>query len=224
MVIIHASAQGYLALRQLRVLSSSRDFMLCFLEGLILSWIVRGQVDDFAADVIISQLLLLDAEDPTKDIKLFINSPGGSVTAGILVSYVWLLWSGATTFIHNLCVGEVCVCVSCVHTHCLYPPPVCVHTHSAFIIGGSYSLQVSYFWVVLWRYGNLWCHQTMQGRHFDCLFWFSCIDGSLSVGFWHQGEAVLHAKLSCDDSSTSWRCKWFCKWVCFWVNDWKNYS
>jgi ATP-dependent Clp protease protease subunit len=42
-----------------------------------------SQVDDFSADVIISQLLLLDAQDPTKDIKLFINSPGGSVTAGM---------------------------------------------------------------------------------------------------------------------------------------------
>lgn len=40
------------------------------------------QVDDMTADFIISQLLFLDAEDPTKDIKLFINSPGGSVTAG----------------------------------------------------------------------------------------------------------------------------------------------
>lgn len=35
------------------------------------------------ADLIISQLLFLDAEDSTKDIKLFINSPGGSVTAGM---------------------------------------------------------------------------------------------------------------------------------------------
>ena len=34
------------------------------------------------ADFIISQLLFLDAEDSKKDIKLFINSPGGSVTAG----------------------------------------------------------------------------------------------------------------------------------------------
>ncbi|KAJ9147294.1 hypothetical protein P3X46_029471 [Hevea brasiliensis] len=42
-----------------------------------------SQVDDVAADFIISQLLFLDAEDPTKDIKLFINSPGGSVTAGM---------------------------------------------------------------------------------------------------------------------------------------------
>lgn len=38
------------------------------------------------ADFVISQLLFLDAEDPTKDIKLFINSPGGSVTAGMLLS------------------------------------------------------------------------------------------------------------------------------------------
>jgi ATP-dependent protease ClpP protease subunit len=36
-----------------------------------------------SADLIISQLLLLDAEDKTKDIKLFINSPGGSITAGM---------------------------------------------------------------------------------------------------------------------------------------------
>ncbi|XP_012471652.1 ATP-dependent Clp protease proteolytic subunit 3, chloroplastic [Gossypium raimondii] len=42
-----------------------------------------SQVDDMTADLIISQLLLLDAEDSEKDIKLFINSPGGSVTAGM---------------------------------------------------------------------------------------------------------------------------------------------
>ncbi|KAJ7000452.1 ATP-dependent Clp protease proteolytic subunit 3 [Populus alba x Populus x berolinensis] len=42
-----------------------------------------SQVDDVTADFIISQLLFLDAEDPKKDIKLFINSPGGSVTAGL---------------------------------------------------------------------------------------------------------------------------------------------
>ena len=41
------------------------------------------QVDDMTADLIISQLLFLDAEDSKKDIKLFINSPGGSITAGM---------------------------------------------------------------------------------------------------------------------------------------------
>ncbi|KAL4652014.1 hypothetical protein ACB092_01G202300 [Castanea dentata] len=42
-----------------------------------------SQVDDMTADLIISQLLFLDAEDSEKDIKLFINSPGGSITAGM---------------------------------------------------------------------------------------------------------------------------------------------
>lgn len=43
------------------------------------------QVDDLTADFIISQLLFLDAEDSKKDIRLFINSPGGSVTAGMSI-------------------------------------------------------------------------------------------------------------------------------------------
>ncbi|EYU41319.1 hypothetical protein ABFS82_12G027400 [Erythranthe guttata] len=42
-----------------------------------------SQIDDVTADFVISQLLLLDSENPKKDIKLFINSPGGSVTAGM---------------------------------------------------------------------------------------------------------------------------------------------
>merc|ERR1719396_163121 len=42
-----------------------------------------GEVNDFSADAVISQILLLDSMDPEKDIKLFINSPGGSVTAGL---------------------------------------------------------------------------------------------------------------------------------------------
>ncbi|KAG5528081.1 hypothetical protein RHGRI_028872 [Rhododendron griersonianum] len=41
------------------------------------------QIDDYTADFIVGQLLYLDAEDSTKDIKLFINSPGGSSTAAM---------------------------------------------------------------------------------------------------------------------------------------------
>lgn len=41
------------------------------------------QVDDMTADLVISQLLLLDAQDSERDITLFINSPGGSITAGL---------------------------------------------------------------------------------------------------------------------------------------------
>jgi ATP-dependent Clp protease protease subunit len=43
------------------------------------------QVDDNVADSIVAQLLFLDAEDPEKDIQLYINSPGGSVTAGMAI-------------------------------------------------------------------------------------------------------------------------------------------
>jgi len=44
-----------------------------------------GQVTTDSADLIIAQLLYLDAEDPEKDISLYINSPGGMVTAGLAV-------------------------------------------------------------------------------------------------------------------------------------------
>ncbi|KAJ0970900.1 hypothetical protein J5N97_018859 [Dioscorea zingiberensis] len=42
-------------------------------------------IDDFVADAIISQLLLLDAQDSTRDIRLFINSPGGSLSATMAI-------------------------------------------------------------------------------------------------------------------------------------------
>ena len=42
-------------------------------------------VDDTVADSIVAQLLFLEAEDPAKDIQLYINSPGGSVTAGMAI-------------------------------------------------------------------------------------------------------------------------------------------
>jgi ATP-dependent Clp protease protease subunit len=43
------------------------------------------QVDDTIADSIVAQLLFLESEDPEKDIQLYINSPGGSVTAGMAI-------------------------------------------------------------------------------------------------------------------------------------------
>ncbi|MEC3915409.1 ATP-dependent Clp protease proteolytic subunit [Nocardia sp. CDC160] len=43
------------------------------------------QVDDDIANKLCAQILLLSAEDPTKDISLYINSPGGSVTAGMAI-------------------------------------------------------------------------------------------------------------------------------------------
>lgn len=44
-----------------------------------------GPIDDNVASIIIAQLLFLESEDPKKDISLYVNSPGGSVTAGLAI-------------------------------------------------------------------------------------------------------------------------------------------
>ena len=44
-----------------------------------------GQVEDYMANVIVAQLLFLESENPDKEISLYINSPGGSVTAGMAI-------------------------------------------------------------------------------------------------------------------------------------------
>lgn len=44
-----------------------------------------GQVEDYMANLIVAQLLFLESENPEKDISLYINSPGGSVTAGMSI-------------------------------------------------------------------------------------------------------------------------------------------
>ncbi|MBP2639779.1 MAG: ATP-dependent Clp protease proteolytic subunit [Firmicutes bacterium] len=46
---------------------------------------VGGAIDDTVANLIIAQLLFLESEDPDKDIHLYINSPGGMVTAGLAI-------------------------------------------------------------------------------------------------------------------------------------------
>src|SRR6201996_1199470 len=43
------------------------------------------EIDDDVANVIVAQMLFLESEDPDKDISLYINSPGGSVTAGLAI-------------------------------------------------------------------------------------------------------------------------------------------
>ncbi|QEN04068.1 ATP-dependent Clp protease proteolytic subunit [Thiospirochaeta perfilievii] len=44
-----------------------------------------GEVNDTSANLIIAQLLFLESQDPDKDVSLYINSPGGSVTAGLAI-------------------------------------------------------------------------------------------------------------------------------------------
>ncbi len=46
---------------------------------------VTGAIEDHMANLVVAQLLFLEAEDPKKDISLYVNSPGGSVTAGLAI-------------------------------------------------------------------------------------------------------------------------------------------
>ena len=46
---------------------------------------LSDEVNDATASLVVAQLLFLDSEDPDKDINLYINSPGGSVTAGMAI-------------------------------------------------------------------------------------------------------------------------------------------
>ncbi|MCX7025362.1 MAG: ATP-dependent Clp endopeptidase proteolytic subunit ClpP [Spirochaetes bacterium] len=46
---------------------------------------IDGEINDLTADIVVAQLLFLESLDPEKDIDLYINSPGGSVTAGLAI-------------------------------------------------------------------------------------------------------------------------------------------
>ena len=46
---------------------------------------VDGEIHDLAADLVVAQILFLESENPEKDISMYINSPGGSVTAGLAI-------------------------------------------------------------------------------------------------------------------------------------------
>ena len=60
-------------------------------------------IDDQVAGLIVAQLLFLQAEDPKKDIELYINSPGGSVTAGLAIYDTMQLIS---CDVRTYCVGQ----------------------------------------------------------------------------------------------------------------------
>lgn len=62
-----------------------------------------GEINDQVADVIVAQLLYLESQDPDKDISLYINSPGGSVLAGLAV-YDTIKYIRAE--VQTICIGQ----------------------------------------------------------------------------------------------------------------------
>ena len=63
---------------------------------------ISGEINSELADAVISQILHLDAEDPASEITLYINSPGGSVAAGLSIYDVM---QAVTASIRTVCVG-----------------------------------------------------------------------------------------------------------------------
>lgn len=66
---------------------------------------LTGQVEDNMATLIVSQLLFLEAENPDKDIFMYINSPGGSVTAGMSI---YDTMNFIKPKVATLCMGQAC--------------------------------------------------------------------------------------------------------------------
>jgi ATP-dependent Clp protease, protease subunit len=64
-----------------------------------------GQVEDHMANLIVAQMLFLESENPDKDISLYINSPGGSVTAGMAI-YDTMQFIKPN--VSTLCIGQAC--------------------------------------------------------------------------------------------------------------------
>ena len=62
-----------------------------------------GPIDDYMANVIVAQFLFLESENPDKDINLYINSPGGSVTAGMAIYDTMQFVKPA---ISTMCIGQ----------------------------------------------------------------------------------------------------------------------
>lgn len=64
-----------------------------------------GQVEDYMANLIVAQLLFLEAENAEKDVSLYINSPGGSVTAGMAI---YDTMQFIKPDVSTLCIGQAC--------------------------------------------------------------------------------------------------------------------
>ena len=66
---------------------------------------LTGQVEDDMASLVCAQLLFLEAEDPDKDIFLYINSPGGVITSGMAI-YDTMRYISCD--VNTLCIGQAC--------------------------------------------------------------------------------------------------------------------
>src|ERR1700742_2074043 len=100
---------------------------------------VTGPIEDYGASLLLAQLLFLEAENPKKEIHMYINSPGGVVTAGLAMydTMQYIRPEG-----HTLCIGQAGPAASLLlcagqkgHRFCLPNARVVVHQPSASFYG-----------------------------------------------------------------------------------------
>ena len=73
---------------------------------------ITGPIEDYMANLIVAQLLFLEAENPDKDINVYINSPGGSITSGMSI-YDTMTYIKPD--ISTLCIGQAASMLSLIH-------------------------------------------------------------------------------------------------------------
>ena len=66
---------------------------------------IVGPIDDFMANLVVAQLLFLEAENPDKDIHLYINSPGGVITSGLSI---YDTMNFIKPDVSTMCIGQAC--------------------------------------------------------------------------------------------------------------------
>ncbi|HEY1710612.1 MAG TPA: ATP-dependent Clp protease proteolytic subunit [Rhizomicrobium sp.] len=100
---------------------------------------ITGPVEDYGASLVTAQLLFLEAENPKKEIHMYINSPGGVVTAG-LAMYDTMQYIRPE--VHTLCIGQAASAASMLlcagqkgHRFCLPNARIVVHQPSASFYG-----------------------------------------------------------------------------------------
>jgi ATP-dependent Clp protease protease subunit len=105
-----------------------------------------GAIDDNVANLVIAQLLFLASEDPKKDIHLYINSPGGSVTAGLAIYDTMQL---IVPEIQTICVGiaasmaQVLLCGGTKEKRCALPnSKILMHQPSGGAQGPSADIEI----------------------------------------------------------------------------------
>jgi len=105
-----------------------------------------GPVEDYMANLVVAQLLFLEAENPDKDIHLYINSPGGSVTAGMSI---YDTMQFIKPDVSTICIGQACSMGAFLLTagakgkrHCLPNSRVMIHQPLGGFQGQATDIQI----------------------------------------------------------------------------------